>query len=114
MQTDTAILESNRHKRRVKRAVEKKLEELDSWLFKHGIPRARNNEIKERIQQELAERRDVDVNNILSILPEELQNYIKSCLPLSRLKKVRCSIKFRNISFPSFHACSELQGYVYL
>ncbi|XP_040368897.1 cyclic nucleotide-gated ion channel 1 isoform X2 [Rosa chinensis] len=88
MQTDAAILESNRHKRKVKRAVEKKGRELDLWLLKNGIPSRRKNEMMERVQQELAERRNVDVENILSILPEELQSYIKNLLPLARLKKV--------------------------
>ncbi|KAM5556184.1 cyclic nucleotide-gated ion channel 1 [Rosa sericea] len=88
MQTDAAILESNRHKRKVKRAVEKKGRELDLWLLKNGIPSRRKNEMMERVQQELAERRNVDVEHILSILPEELQSYIKNLLPLARLKKV--------------------------
>lgn len=91
MQTDVAILESNRHKTKVKRAVEKKGREVDLWLLKNGIPSRRKNEIMERVQQELAERRTVDVENILSILPEELQSYIKSLLPPIRLKKVSCS-----------------------
>ncbi|XP_024163156.1 probable cyclic nucleotide-gated ion channel 6 [Rosa chinensis] len=88
MQTDAAVLESNRHKRKIKRAVEKKGRELDLWLLKNGIPSRRKNEMMERVQQELAERRNVDVENILSILPEELQSYIKNLLPLARLKKV--------------------------
>ncbi|PRQ58951.1 putative rmlC-like jelly roll protein [Rosa chinensis] len=42
----------------------------------------------ERVRQELEEYRDVDVENVLPILPVELQSYIKSCLPITRLKKV--------------------------
>lgn len=91
MQTDISILESNRHKTKVKRAVEKKGREVDSWLLQNGIPSGSKNKIMERVQQELAERRNVEVENILSILPEELQSDIKSCLPLTRLKNVSCS-----------------------
>ncbi|KAM5556185.1 hypothetical protein ABKV19_023859 [Rosa sericea] len=76
------------HKRRIKLALEKKSKELDSWLFKSGIPSRRKNEIMERVGQELEEYRDVDVENVLPILPVELQSYIKSCLPITRLKKV--------------------------
>lgn len=80
------------HKRKFKLAVEKKIQDLELWLFKSGIPSKRKNEIIERVRQALEQNCDVDVENILPILPEELQSYIKSCLPMTRLKKVSCHV----------------------
>ncbi|CAB4301043.1 unnamed protein product [Prunus armeniaca] len=70
--------------------IRKKIKEIDgkveSWLSGHGIPLSRKQKIMEEIQRELVKNSDFDVEReVLSILPHE---EIKSCSPLSRLRKV--------------------------
>lgn len=103
MQLNIARLEDHRHKRRIRVKMEEKGEDIELWLSKSGIPKRSNKDIKsqimEKVQHELEENRDVDVENILSILPSELQNYIKSrpfFFGYENLKKVSSSLS-RNI-----------------
>lgn len=92
MQLDMGRIEEHRHKIKMERKIEEKTRELEWWLTKNGIPEKSKNEIKlqiiKKVQQELEENRDADINRILSILPWELHGYIKSCMPLTKLKQV--------------------------
>ncbi|KAK9913306.1 hypothetical protein M0R45_037127 [Rubus argutus] len=88
MQLDTARLETHRWKTRIAKKMEKKGQEVQRWLFKNGIPSSIKSEIMVKVEVELKENKDVNVENILSILPSYLQSYIKSRMPLSRLKQV--------------------------
>lgn len=92
MQLDTTRLETQRWKMKILKKIETKDREIEQWLSKAGIPSSKKSEIKSeimvKVQIELKANRDVDVENILSILPEELQSYIESCTPLNRLKQV--------------------------
>ncbi|KAM5556197.1 hypothetical protein ABKV19_023868 [Rosa sericea] len=62
----------------VKRYKEK-MEEIDTWLSENALPLLVKSEIMEVVQHELKENRDVDVKNILSILPWKLQRDIWVC-----------------------------------
>ncbi|ONI24081.1 hypothetical protein PRUPE_2G222600 [Prunus persica] len=83
---DTERLESHRRENKLKRKLTENDRKVESWLSGHGIPLSRKQKIMEEIKRELEENSDFDVvREILSILPLE---EIKSCSPLSRLRKV--------------------------
>ncbi|CAL9007917.1 unnamed protein product [Prunus brigantina] len=90
---DTTRIEAHRHKVKIKRKMEEKGQELELWLPKNGIPEKSHKNIKlqimEKVEQEFEENRDVDLDNFLSTLPSDLENQIKSYMPITRLKKVR-------------------------
>ncbi|KAK9913311.1 hypothetical protein M0R45_037131 [Rubus argutus] len=72
-----------------KASIEKKKGREVEWcLTKNGVPSSKQSEIMEKVLGKLEEIKDVDMQNILSILPSDLQDYLKSCVPLNRLKKV--------------------------
>ncbi|XP_024176804.1 cyclic nucleotide-gated ion channel 1 isoform X3 [Rosa chinensis] len=71
-----------------KRKLQEKDLEVGSWLSKNGIPVDTKSQIMEKVQVELEENRDVEVKNILSILPSDLQRRLEWYMPLSRLKRV--------------------------
>ncbi|KAL6126513.1 hypothetical protein ACLB2K_074561 [Fragaria x ananassa] len=68
--------------------MEEKGEAVERWLSNNGIPLSRKPYIMERVQVELEEKRDVDTENIFSILPSALQKEMRSCMPLNRLKRM--------------------------
>ncbi|XP_021819153.1 uncharacterized protein LOC110761081 isoform X1 [Prunus avium] len=83
---DTQSLESHRRENKLKRKMKENDRKVESWLSGHGIPLGRKQKIMEEIHRELVENSEFDVvREILSILPHE---EIKSCSPLSRLRKV--------------------------
>lgn len=86
---DTARIEESRWKTKIENMMEEKGKEVDSWLFENGIPSSKKSEIMAKVEKQLKEKKDVDVNNILSIISPKLQKEIKSCMPLSRVEKVR-------------------------
>ncbi|KAM5556118.1 cyclic nucleotide-gated ion channel 1 [Rosa sericea] len=88
MQLDTARLETDRWNLRVENKLDEKSREFEPWLVKNGIPSHKKPDIMAKVLVELKQNRDVDVENLLSILPSDLQSYVESCMPLSRLKKV--------------------------
>ncbi|XP_034202394.1 uncharacterized protein LOC117617216 isoform X3 [Prunus dulcis] len=87
---DTERLESHRRKMKIEQKLTEKVgPDVEKWLFENGIPMSTKSEVMSKVRQELEENSDIDVKKeILSILPHELQNYIESCTPLSRLRKV--------------------------
>ncbi|KAL6290827.1 hypothetical protein ACE6H2_008337 [Prunus campanulata] len=80
MQLDTARIEAYRHNMKVKQKMEKKDNETELWLSENGIPKRLQKGLKlkimEKVQQELEENRDADLDYILSILPLDLQSQI--------------------------------------
>ncbi|KAL6286635.1 hypothetical protein ACE6H2_011025 [Prunus campanulata] len=83
---DTQSLEEQRRTIKLDKKIKENDRKVESWLSGHGIPLSRKQKIMEEIQRELVENSDFDVvREILSILPRE---EIKSCSPLSRLRKV--------------------------
>jgi uncharacterized membrane protein YheB (UPF0754 family) len=99
MQFDISRIETNRHNMEVEQQMEEKGREVEWWLAKNGIPERTNKDIKrqimKKVQQELEENRDADLDFILPILNSDIQDYIKSCMPLTRLKQV--NIQFLQI-----------------
>ncbi|KAI5346207.1 hypothetical protein L3X38_014086 [Prunus dulcis] len=94
---DTERLESHRRKMRLEREMKAKGRDVELWLSKNGTPLCRKPDIMEKVRLELEENWDIDVDQeILSILPRELQDYIETCKPLSRLKNVEMP-PFRNM-----------------
>ncbi|KAK9950302.1 hypothetical protein M0R45_005799 [Rubus argutus] len=92
MQLDTTRLETQRWKVKILKKIETKDREVEQLLSKTGIPSSKKSEIKSeimaKVQVELKQNREVDVENIFSSLPEELQSYMTNCKPLNRLKQV--------------------------
>lgn len=92
MQLDVARIEEQRHRMKVERKLEEKSRELDLWLTKNGIPERSSKDIKsrmmKRVQLELEENRDIDFETVLSMIPLEVQDYVKDRMPLTRLKQV--------------------------
>lgn len=94
---DSARREAHKHKMKIVRKVEEKGPEIDSWLTKKFpfIPESSKENVKSQImrkvKQELGGNRDVDVEDILSILPSELRSYIQSYTTLGKLRKVSSS-----------------------
>ncbi|CAL2242596.1 unnamed protein product [Prunus armeniaca] len=88
---DTERLESHRRKMKIEQKLTEKVgPDVEKWLFENGIPLSTKPKVMSKVRQELEENSDIDVKKeILSILPQKLQNYIESCTPLSRLRKVR-------------------------
>lgn len=86
---ETSRRETHRWKMRIHKKMEEKGEAIERWLSNNGIPLSRKPYIMEWVQLELEEKRDVDPENIFSILPLALQMEMRSCMPLNRLKTVR-------------------------
>ncbi|XP_004308804.1 PREDICTED: uncharacterized protein LOC101302215 [Fragaria vesca subsp. vesca] len=59
-----------------------------SNCFWWGLRNLRKPYIMKRVQVELEEERDVDTENIFSILPLAHQKEMRSCMPLNRLKRM--------------------------
>lgn len=97
MQLNSARREAHSHKMRIERKLEEKDPEIESWLSVNSpfIPVSSKNNVKSQImrkvKQEIEGNRDVDVEDILSILPSGLQSYIQSFTTLSKLKTVSSS-----------------------
>ncbi|XP_004308820.1 PREDICTED: uncharacterized protein LOC101307163 [Fragaria vesca subsp. vesca] len=93
MQLDVARIEEHRHRMKVERKLEEKSRELDLWLTKNGIPERSSKDIKSRmmkkVQLELEENRDIDFETVFSMIPLEVQDYVKDRMPLTRLKQVQ-------------------------
>ncbi|KAL6123068.1 hypothetical protein ACLB2K_075591 [Fragaria x ananassa] len=62
--------------------------EVDLWLSRKGLPGNLKVVIMQIIQQKLEQNKDVQVEDILSVLPSAHSKYIKRYLRLATLKKV--------------------------
>ncbi|PRQ60444.1 putative potassium channel, voltage-dependent, ERG [Rosa chinensis] len=62
--------------------------EVDLWLSRKGIPKVLKELIMQTVERRIEENKDVQVENILSLLPVRHSNFIKRYLRLATLKKV--------------------------
>lgn len=97
MQSSSARREAHDHKMRIESKLEEKGPEIETWLSVSSpfIPVNSKDNIKSQImrkvKQELEGNREVDVEDILSILPLELRSYIQSYTTVGKLKTVSSS-----------------------
>ena len=73
--------------------------DVELWIEKNGLPKELKTKIMQKVKYKLEENKDVDVENLLSILPSEDRKYIKRLLCLPMLRKVM-------IYYPTFHVFS--------
>ncbi|KAM5551234.1 cyclic nucleotide-gated ion channel 1-like [Rosa sericea] len=73
---------------KIRRKMKTKKLEVDLWLFRKGLPSNLKEVIMQFIQKKLEQNNDVQVENILSVLPSAHSKYIKRYLRLATLKKV--------------------------
>ncbi|CAN6710399.1 unnamed protein product [Malus baccata var. baccata] len=112
MQPDIKRREEPRHKKMMKEEIE---QHMHPWMRKNGIPERLNNEIKLRIMNNLAlddwNTLPSDWYNLVSRLPLDLQNQIKSYMPLTKLKKMS---EFQNMKESVLkQICSHLRPMKY-
>nr|XP_011469682.1 PREDICTED: uncharacterized protein LOC101302215 isoform X1 [Fragaria vesca subsp. vesca]XP_011469683.1 PREDICTED: uncharacterized protein LOC101302215 isoform X2 [Fragaria vesca subsp. vesca] len=88
MQLETSRRATHRWNMKIHKKMEEKGEAVERWLSNNGIPLSRKPYIMKRVQVELEEERDVDTENIFSILPLAHQKEMRSCMPLNRLKRM--------------------------
>ena len=62
--------------------------EIELWIFRNQLPSSIKEEIMPIVQHMLEEKKDVDVQNLLSHLPIELGRKIKRYICLPMLKQV--------------------------
>ncbi|XP_062120210.1 cyclic nucleotide-gated ion channel 1-like isoform X2 [Humulus lupulus] len=62
--------------------------EVEIWIEKRGLPMEEKTSIMQKVKQKLKENKEVDVENLLSILPFEDRKRIKLLLCLPLLRKV--------------------------
>ncbi|PRQ60443.1 putative potassium channel, voltage-dependent, EAG/ELK/ERG [Rosa chinensis] len=73
---------------KIRRKMKTKNLEVDLWLSRKGLPSNLKIVIMQFIQQKLEQNNDVQVENILSVLPSAHSKYILRYLRLATLKKV--------------------------
>ncbi|KAB2616555.1 hypothetical protein D8674_023143 [Pyrus ussuriensis x Pyrus communis] len=90
MQVESTRTENRMQMRRKMKGKDK---EIELWLFKNGIPTMLNQDIKlqirDKVKQALEEYTDANLDNILPLLPQNVQSRIKEFIPLSKLKQGR-------------------------
>jgi cyclic nucleotide gated channel len=62
--------------------------EIDLWIDRNKLPSSMKKEIMPNVQRMLEEKKDVDVQNLLSHLPIELGRNIKRHICLRMLRQV--------------------------
>lgn len=65
--------------------------DIDMWLYKNDLPPQLKEGIKENVQKRIEENKDVDVENILSILPFKHKRPVLHHLRMASLRRVRNS-----------------------
>ncbi|XP_062119865.1 cyclic nucleotide-gated ion channel 1-like [Humulus lupulus] len=65
-----------------------KEQEIEFWIEKNGLPKEEKALIMQKVKHKLKENREVDVENLLSILPSEDRKRIKHLLCFPLLQKV--------------------------
>ena len=88
MQLDVARLENHRWKMRIKKKMDDIDGEIEKWVAENGLPSNKKSDIMAKVEVEFKENRNVVVEDIMSILPSDLQTYVNNCMPLTRLRKV--------------------------
>lgn len=72
----------------IRRRTKTKDLEVDLWLSRKGIPKVLKELIMRTVERRIEENKDVQVENILTLLPVRHSNYIKRYMRLATLKKV--------------------------
>lgn len=62
--------------------------DIELWIKKNGLPKEIKTSIMQKVKYKLEENKDVDVENLLPILPSEDRKFIKRLLCLPMLRKV--------------------------
>ncbi|XP_062074906.1 cyclic nucleotide-gated ion channel 1-like [Humulus lupulus] len=65
-----------------------KEQEIEFWIEKNGLPKEEKASIMQKVKHKLEENREVDIENLLSILPSEDRKRIKHLLCFPLLQKV--------------------------
>ncbi|CAN6700237.1 unnamed protein product [Malus baccata var. baccata] len=93
MQFETTRKEDNKHRTQMRQKMKQKSREIELWLFKNGIATRSNKAMKlqfmEKVQQALEAYMDTNLDNILPIIPSDVQSRIKDSMPLAKLKQAR-------------------------
>lgn len=79
----------SKEQRKLMKMERKRGPEITSWLYNNGVPLNMKKMIMTCVLRELEANQDVNIENILSILPLESLKFIKRHLCLDTLKKVR-------------------------
>ncbi|KAM5585031.1 cyclic nucleotide-gated ion channel 1 [Rosa sericea] len=72
----------------IRRRTKTKDLEVDLWLSRKGIPKVLKELIMQTVERRIEENKDVQVENILSLLPVRHSNFIKRYMRLATLRKV--------------------------
>ncbi|XP_008233559.2 PREDICTED: cyclic nucleotide-gated ion channel 1-like [Prunus mume] len=92
MQSESDPAKVEARKIKFEKKLDEKGTEIENWLSKNVILESDKDNLKlevmKTVKQELKQGRDVDVENILFILPFKLRNYINSCKMLEKLKAI--------------------------
>lgn len=108
MQLNSARRVAHEHKMKIEEKVDEKGPDIDLWLSENCLflPASSKENVKSQImrkvKQELGGNRDVDVKDILSILPSELRSCIQSYTILGKLRTVSSSSFYQE--HPTVHA----------
>ncbi|CAN6693028.1 unnamed protein product [Malus baccata var. baccata] len=92
MQFEITRREDNKRKMQINKKMEAKGREVVLWLFKNGIPTRLIKDMKlrimEKVQQALEVSLEIKLDDILPLLPSDVENRIKDYMPLPKLKQV--------------------------
>ncbi|XP_048446502.1 uncharacterized protein LOC103936744 isoform X4 [Pyrus x bretschneideri] len=92
MQFETTRREDHKRMMLHKQKMEEKGRDIELWLFKRGVPTRLNKDMKlriiEKVQQALEDGMDINLDNILPLLPSDVQSRIEDYMPLTKLKQV--------------------------
>lgn len=72
----------------IREKMKLKERDIELWISKNGLPKRLKRSIMKSVKYKLEENKDVDVENLFSILPVEERKTIKRQLCLSTIKKV--------------------------
>ncbi|KAB2598158.1 hypothetical protein D8674_001078 [Pyrus ussuriensis x Pyrus communis] len=92
MQFETTRRQNHKSKMLLKQKMEAKDRDIELWLFKRGVPTRLNKDMKlrirEKVQQALEDGMNINLDNILPLLPSDVQSRIEDYMPLTKLKQV--------------------------
>ncbi|TQD81161.1 hypothetical protein C1H46_033271 [Malus baccata] len=92
MQYETTRREDRKRMMLIKQKMEDKGRDVELWLFKRGVSTRLNKDMKlrmmEKVQQAFEESMEINLDNILPLLPSDVQSRIEASMPLAKLKQV--------------------------
>ncbi|TQD95242.1 hypothetical protein C1H46_019164 [Malus baccata] len=93
MQFKTSRTENLKHKMKMKRKRKEKSREIDLLLFKNGISTRRIKDMKlqimEKVQEGIEAYMDTKWDNVIPLLPSEIQSVMRKSLSMTMLKEVQ-------------------------